>query len=231
MEYKNRFILFIDILGFRDFIKNTPIDQHDPSLMSFVELIKFLRSELNVDPNNHIALQRKLNSLETSCVTQFSDSIVISVDYHVPEQFDNLVSDIINIICIGYYYNFLFRGAITYGEIIHNDKLMFGPGFNKAYDMEQKLATYPRVVIDPDSFENNINTEVASKVIKEDFDGVKYIDPLVGMKFVFRDLPLQDLIIEGLEKIISNNEKADDFIKPKYTWLKKKLDQYRAYDN
>ncbi len=43
---------------------------------------------------------------------------------------------------------FLLRGGITVGQIIHDDECVFGPGLNRAYELESKIATYPRFVLD-----------------------------------------------------------------------------------
>lgn len=50
----------------------------------------------------------------------------------------------------GIQYGILFRGGITYGKVVHTDKMLFGPAMNKAYSLESKTAVYPRIIIDND---------------------------------------------------------------------------------
>ncbi|MGD0544808.1 MAG: nitroreductase family protein [Candidatus Acidiferrales bacterium] len=40
------------------------------------------------------------------------------------------------------------RGAMTRGSIYINDEIVFGPALVHAYEMEQKVAIYPRIVVD-----------------------------------------------------------------------------------
>ena len=44
---------------------------------------------------------------------------------------------------------FLLRGGVTVGDVIHEDEIVFGPGLNRAYYLESKIARYPRFVLDP----------------------------------------------------------------------------------
>ena len=44
---------------------------------------------------------------------------------------------------------FLFRGGVTVGDLVHEDEAVFGPGLNRAYYLESKIAMYPRIVLDP----------------------------------------------------------------------------------
>ena len=43
---------------------------------------------------------------------------------------------------------YLFRGGITVGDIVHDDECVFGPGLVRAYELESKVAQYPRFVLD-----------------------------------------------------------------------------------
>jgi hypothetical protein len=44
----------------------------------------------------------------------------------------------------------LIRGAITIGDIVHDDSIVFGPALNRAYELESQQAIYPRIILDPD---------------------------------------------------------------------------------
>jgi hypothetical protein len=43
---------------------------------------------------------------------------------------------------------FLVRGGVTIGDLIHDSECVFGPGLNRAYELESTVANLPRVVID-----------------------------------------------------------------------------------
>ena len=43
---------------------------------------------------------------------------------------------------------FIVRGAITLGKLIHTNKYLVGPAMIHAYELESKVAKYPRVLVD-----------------------------------------------------------------------------------
>ncbi|MBO6906204.1 MAG: hypothetical protein JJ865_14730 [Parvibaculum sp.] len=44
---------------------------------------------------------------------------------------------------------YLLRGAVTIGDLLHDDRHVVGPGMVAAYEMESQRAIMPRVIIDP----------------------------------------------------------------------------------
>ena len=40
------------------------------------------------------------------------------------------------------------RGGVTVGNILHDDDVVFGPALNRAYELESKVAKFPRIVLD-----------------------------------------------------------------------------------
>lgn len=47
-------------------------------------------------------------------------------------------------------WGFFIRGAVTIGEVYHDDRSVFGPALVWAYELESKVAQNPRIIIDPD---------------------------------------------------------------------------------
>jgi hypothetical protein len=45
---------------------------------------------------------------------------------------------------------FLLRGGITVGDVVHDDECVFGPGLNRAHELESEIAHYPRFALDRD---------------------------------------------------------------------------------
>ena len=141
MNYQNRVVLFLDILGFSSIIDKT-IDSDDKDNTSYIEslyeTLSSMKSELNY--------RRK--SGDNKVVTQFSDTIVISF----PEEKDNevflLFDDIQSLIIALIRKGILVRGAISYGKLIHDRNIIFGPALIDAYETEVKAALYPRVILD-----------------------------------------------------------------------------------
>ena len=137
VAYEKRLILFMDFLGFREVVADTK--DNEQSLVRLISAMNVLRDVVKDD---------ELLS-NSQCITQFSDSIVMS--YRVSEPsgvYDMLYSmalSFMSIIDCG----FLLRGAITMGDLYHTERHLVGPAMVKAYDMESNCAKYPRIIIDP----------------------------------------------------------------------------------
>lgn len=124
-----RIILYLDILGFSNFvIKGDSTKEKIDLFMNFMVGIK----ELFPDKAGY-----------TSAVT-FSDTIIISVvDDEIALEWLVRIADRIQcwiFINLG----MLSRGVIHSGELIHKDSFIFGAGLIEAYNMEKNL-TYPAI--------------------------------------------------------------------------------------
>lgn len=220
-EYEQRLVLFIDFLGFRELINRTETD---------VGLVKRIISAMNhikdvADESEFSASQR---------VTQFSDCMVVS--YRVNER--SAVFDLIN--NIGFVLvdlagrGFLLRGAVTVGSLLHDREHLLGPAMITAYELESKVAKFPRVIVDSEVLkfakayparQNSGDEELkyVSKFLREDGDGRLFVDYISWVGVVetigagFDAYPeylsrVSDLIRDGLA-----NERPD--VKEKYLWL------------
>jgi len=134
--YERRLILFLDFLGFREIVSQTASDS-----AALERLVSALNTIGRID-EDAIAESRK--------VTQFSDSVVVS--YRVDEMsgvfwlLDAMAMTIIDLASRGY----LLRGAVTVGNLYHDDRHVVGPAMVAAYEMESRQAIVPRVIIDPE---------------------------------------------------------------------------------
>lgn len=135
-SYERRLVLFLDFLGFREHVKRTTKDIR--FLSKIIRAINTV-SELGNDDRDFYKSQR---------ITQFSDCIVLS--YRIDEEaavfwmlFDIAVC-ILDIVGQG----FLLRGAVTVGNLIHTRDYLIGPAIIEAYELESRVAKYPRVLID-----------------------------------------------------------------------------------
>ena len=133
--YERRLILFLDFLGFREIVAETT---DDPTALG--RLIAGL---------NAIARIVKDGSVESERVTQFSDSLVVS--YRVDETsgvfwlLHAMAMTVVELAGRGY----LLRGAVTIGDLFHDDRHVVGPAMVAAYEMESRRAIVPRVIVDP----------------------------------------------------------------------------------
>ncbi|MDH5763787.1 MAG: hypothetical protein OEZ51_12445 [Nitrospinota bacterium] len=145
LQYKNCIVAFLDILGWKSAVLSKEHENGDvikvlgktlaglQGVVSHFNSLRNLLPEENMWPGNPV-------------MTQFSDSLVISVDdnIHGREALQNailaLTSNLIN-------FGFLLRGGVTRGELFHDSGLVFGPALIEAYKLEDKVAVTPRVIL------------------------------------------------------------------------------------
>lgn len=235
MNYQNRFVIFIDILGFKEKIITTINDKGD----DVPESIKRISSAMKLTP----LLFDDIDEVDKSRkVTQFSDSIVVSFEI---EELDDLFLAIANtrlLILELVYKGFLCRGGIALGKLIHTKESIFGPALVEAYELESKAAIYPRVIVNENSLLNafvvyiekkkvyNENTITDFTEIKnlfsKDFDGNYYLD-YFSRATTDIDYGFQIKYYQQLEAIIKEGlSSKSEATKVKYYWMREKYNQF-----
>lgn len=234
-KYENRVVAFIDILGFKNKIDETVLDKKDnsPRIKVIVDAFNSIRDVWDLDKKSWNGMRKVKTSKK---VTTFSDSIVISFLQNETSQIFFSLHELQWVIMRLISYGFLCRGAITYGKLIHNNKMIFGPALNEAYILETKAAIYPRIILSQDiinlagKFKSSHHSpEQEMDYVKDllllDKDGMHYIDYFKAAQSElddpFYDFPnylrdIYDIINEGLLT-------SDDKIKIKYLWMKEKM--------
>lgn len=227
LEYEHRIVCFIDILAFKNIINKT-IDKDGNDL---IEEIKAVNEALLL-VREFLDIEKEFDTTVSKVVTQFSDSIVISFLVNEPSQVFYTLHGILLLIMNFMYRGILVRGGISYGKLIHNDKILFGPGMITAYETESKAALYPRVILDktvleiakmfhaegsdPESEEESILS-----IVTKDTDDMYYIDYIQKAESEL-DLPEYEMptYISNLRKVIEKNMEFDaPDIKVKTGWL------------
>lgn len=235
MNYENRIVLFLDILGFKSIIEKT-IDKNQDNEEGIETLYnnltgikEFLTSRLkqkDVFQNRNLSLK----------VTQFSDSIIISFINDDNSTLLNLIRTIQELILKLVNNGILCRGAISYGKLIHDNRLIFGPALNDAYETETKAALYPRIILDkslieigkqskqPSLFQESINNEeIILGYLSQDSDDKYYIDYFpkdIGNYKYVTDI---QVYLANLRQIIINGSRfTKPDLKVKYGWMKNK---------
>jgi hypothetical protein len=133
VSYGRRVVAFYDVLGWRSHIMRAGQKATDISLLRrlILKTARATRIEKGLDLR----------------VSTFSDNVVIS---QVPSTNTPQLLMQLAIWQLGAAINgFLMRGGVTVGDLIHEDEAVFGPGLNRAYYLESKIAMYPRIVLDP----------------------------------------------------------------------------------
>lgn len=222
IKYENRYVLFLDILGFKKLIQDTETDLTQDKandLYSALSIIQGFKIGEAIIPRN---------------VTQFSDSIVISFNDDNKLELIHLFDEIIGLLMEMIGRGIVFRGAISYGKFFHDNKILFGPALVDAYEAETNAAIYPRVILDKSiirifketkTINNPFPLNYIDQFLKVDFDDRCYID---YFEYPFTKAENLKEYIDYMEKLRmlihteNGNAKTAD-IKIKYGWMKNKF--------
>lgn len=222
--YEDRIIAYIDILGFKNAINNKTVPEK--RIYDFISLIHKDFADRKVLPDS---------SYE---VTQASDALAISYSISEKASVFQILMSLLYLHIDAIDYGFLIRGAVTYGELVHNKTHLFGPAMNKAVKIEEDISVYPRILVDKkvidiaceNPFDSNTPDSerlCLEKFLKIDFDGFYYIDYLgQGCEIIMEDYGCDALpdYLNKFSKIINEQESTNDKkIIQKYNWLKGKF--------
>lgn len=225
LEYEDRIVVFLDVLGFSNFTNYTGATQVNQSkkietINNYLEMLhKFF------SPKNAIAKSRM--------VTSFSDSIVLSIKVEDIDDFDVELLEIYYLLINSIMKGFLIRGAIVYGKLIHTKNIIFGPALVEAYNRESKIAKYPRVIVD-DAIVKDLNDLPNDKprehrnLIQYDTDGMQYIDLFHDISVRLDNFRQHAQFLLAYTGILLENLNNPKLVE-KTTWLKEKLSHYFDY--
>lgn len=207
-NYSKRNVAFIDILGFSEMVNSS---QSDSSIFDdLFEALQLMQSMKN--------LVEGLDDVLKPQVTLFSDNIVISYLDNERDSLYNLILD-----CIFLYITLLakgiyVRGGITTGLLYHDDTYVVGPALIKAYNIESKVAIYPRIIID----DNDYFSDIIGSVFKRDFDGLTYIDPIGNFDVISQALNISpyEVLSKIHSKLNEGNLEGNMGIIAKKLWLR-----------
>lgn len=219
IEYQKRIVCFLDILGFAKIIQE--------SVHTNPEIKAKALQKLNVIYNTYKQFAMFGEDAE---ITQFSDSIVVSIPYNAIDGAFFFVSRLQHLLIDLAANNILCRGGIIEGELYHNQSTVCGPALVNAYLLESKVANYPRVIVGPNiikiakTFKGPQNSdkhieEHFSKLLSYDSDGYYYIEYLKVLPEL--DYPEQyPLYLDTIHTMVEEGLGSKDItIRAKYTWL------------
>jgi hypothetical protein len=230
IQYDISIIAFFDILGFDKCVQiSSPKEIYD-----LMQIFKH-----NAKPDADLAQmydQRYMN---------FSDTFVrttnILSEANQKHQVGILFHELLDLLHIQISLiakKIIVRGSVTIGKVYLKDDTIFGPGLNRAYELEKDLAIYPRIIIDPDVFyilekaplikathhDVAMEQESIRNLISQSADGMWIIDYLKGSSSEFDDLSDYGDFLKLHKKLIIQNSKSYknlDKIAAKYCWLAK----------
>jgi hypothetical protein len=152
-----RLIAFIDLLGFRQVLAGADVVRQQTILAA-------LREVADQERNFEVSVERK-SERERSitihpAITSFSDNVLISYDLDEVAFAGAYVGlmGIRSMACALAHrareFGCLVRGAVTTGPLYQKDRVAFGTGLVEAYELENSVALYPRIIVAPKVFDH-----------------------------------------------------------------------------
>ena len=246
IEFENRLVVFIDILGFREIIKKA--DKNPDQVSWIYDVMEFLKTLEKPDgwKTDFVEIEESAQHKgvenfeikESIQCTMFSDSILVSVKVS-PEQLNEATSTLIsNLAYVGSILiqaDIFWRGGMTYGNLIHTSNgIAIGQGLIDAYKLESNEAKFPRIVLTKKILDK-LNYPLNSKSDRYPFHQYLYRheDGLVGFHQLTYFEVVKDYVDGNTESYINSLKRAkwaiingldDNFESAvtfeKYTWLK-----------
>jgi len=250
ISYQKCFVAYLDILGFKERVINSENNREGISLLLDSLKICNIFDSRNKKATNDTGKYRTINIQSRF----FSDSLVFFLEVN-PDDLSHLFLIIRYLQDRLWEKELLIRGAVVYGDIYlpkgkEERNITLGPAIIKAYELESKVAIYPRVVIDKDLYDyidaKSIKAypfggerDKLKNYIRKDRDGIYFLDLLNKNVIRKKDEYLRknnnifsivwdsdrenqyDKILSAVDRCIENNIHSDDeTIRQKYEWLK-----------
>ena len=191
-KYEERYVAFIDILGFKELIASSVREDSDVSPSMIFNALDIRHQSIE---NNFFGLLGMTTPSDQSIdfqVHSFSDCVVASCR-KTPLGLGLLLFFCWQISSDWLSKGFLSRGGLARGKLIHNPNeggaaLIFGPAFNQAYKLESEIADLPRLIFskevrqDHSSITQDLNPDnaklrmVSIALVKQFPDGPTGID-------------------------------------------------------
>lgn len=209
-DYRERFVAFMDVLGFSQLVRNA--DKHPHQREVILTIIRSLRTTLAEVPPTSFQF------------TQFSDCIVISADRSrdgLLAVFSGCAALVTDLLQMGV----LLRGGIALGNLVHTSEILYGTGLLSAYSHDG-VGGNPRIVLDDDVVDDARKEGLDVLVRPDHYD----LTPMLHTLWEFENfdpklLALPALAIAGakIARIISPN--SGDLAQPasvraKWRWMR-----------
>lgn len=222
-EYKECYVAFIDVLGFKELISSQDCET---IYQVFKELHMHSHGNLNFNGVDILAYKDIQHRI-------LSDSVILFIDANIKDSFAALLD-----VCRKLQESLanrekpiLMRGGIVKGLLFCEENTIFGEGLTNAYLLESRLAKYPRIIFSGETFEEGKKNAYYMFPFLEgigpdlccDEDNLFFVNYLPHLKGSIEETKeysdrLYSLCNEMLNKTIDSN------LREKYLWLKKKVD-------
>lgn len=152
VEYKVGLVTYVDILGFGELIRTKTAGEISRTIRVVKEAVQ---------PRQFTTgFKTKFKEIPDDDYANFSDLSIISIPLrrtsNAPPR-GRLFSQLIHLVHAQAILladeEILIRGGITVGKLVKSWGQLFGPAIVRAYELESKIAKYPRIVVGKEVFE------------------------------------------------------------------------------
>lgn len=223
-DYKEYYIAFIDVLGFKQMVQEKTCKE----IVDIYDSIKAMRTLQKKVEKNGERISVPLIPSEEIHIKVMSDSVCIYIRADIPESLFELI-----FICIDFQNRMieldppiLLRGAIAKGELYSSGDILFGPGFVNAYLMEEHNANVPRIIINKNIIDeyNNLFPEnkLPDNILNRDYDAFYYVEYISAYGLTNREkIGKYTELYSYVEKVLYST--TNDSIRNKYLYLESKI--------
>jgi|GEM_PF-4239266 len=175
-SYEIRTVAFYDFLGWRSKIAEAGNEPHKIGELRRI-ILRNTRSLSGIQEYASPGVR----------FSSFSDNIVVTCE---PERdaILHLITTLaaFQLTCLAA--GFLVRGGLTVDQIHHDGVSVFGPGLNRAYELESKIAKVPRIVVD-----ESVLTIIGHNILFiNSSEDVCFLDPF-SIRFMELMLKMEDI--------------------------------------
>lgn len=224
-EYKECYVAFVDVLGFKNIIQNGNCDE----IYSIFEDL-FVTEQIELAFND-----KKISIINQVKYMIMSDSIVMYIDSSLDDSLFALLYRCLYLQqqLLERKIPILLRGGISKGELFVDEEknIIFGKALTKAYFLENGIAKYPRIVFNRELLDTAIqhNTTFAVKdwenlIISKDEDELFF----VGYVGFFLAVDKKNELLTCLDNVLTYCQEQldtlyDQSVREKYLWLKRTI--------
>ncbi len=222
-EYKEHYVAFLDILGFKALLGSASCDEIH-SIFDVLHKKSHGRYNLN---------DVEIKAFEHIHHMILSDSVIVYIESDVEDAFASLI-----LICKRMQFALanrenpiLLRGGIAVGSLFYEDDIIYGEGLSKAYLLENNLAKYPRIVFTGDTLSIGLKN---TKYMLADMEGLVTPynvddDALYYINYLQPRFLILNEIVQYFDRLKEKcryhlNQGIESGLREKYLWLNRKID-------
>lgn len=185
MAYETRYCAYVDILAFRSLIHD--LDAGKITEDDMEELFYRLQTAHMIGASAADDVDLKVQSI--------SDAVLLS-SAATGEGLKQLVSSLVNLTLFLLIRGYFVRGGLVKGKLVHGSKAIYGSGLVSAFDLESKVARYPRIIVTREVYRDALLQHTidgqATTFLTWGNDGPFFVHALKKMELVFSQAHSED---------------------------------------